>query len=116
VNTVEVLAHLTAHWPQLGGDGPEAEVRLRDWAQVISQNSAQTREAACEALVTGWQSEWPPKIADWREACRQLASRADLERPAIEAPQEPTVARERVAALIEQARKSIDANRYRRSA
>lgn len=113
MTTLEVLARLTAHWPQLGGDDAQAEIRMEDWVRVVERNSPGVRRAACEALVQGWKSDWPPKIADWQEASRQVAARAELEQPALGAPREPLAPKDRVFALIEQARRTVDASRYR---
>ena len=82
MTTIEVLARLTAHWPMLGGDDAAARVRLEDWQRVVERNDPHVRAAAIEALVNGWTSERPPKIADWQETTRQVIHH----RPELSAP------------------------------
>lgn len=112
MTTVEVLARLTAHWPQLGGNDQAARIRMEDWSRVVGRATPEMRAAVVHTLVTGRQSDWPPKIADWQETSRQLVQRnAELQATkdllAIEsAPAEPGM-RERVAAELAKARAAL---------
>lgn len=108
-----ILERLSGHWPSIFGNDAAAD----DWLDMIRRMEPRRGVATCDALVNGWQKDRPPHIADWQETARQVALFVDREdRPAIEAPTEPLADSESVRAAIEFARKSIDANRYRRSA
>src|SRR5580765_500896 len=104
VNTTEVLARLTAHWPALGGDDAYAEIRLADWAAAIDRFPPDVRAETIRTLIVGWEGDWHPMIADWLTLARQTMTRLEQERqqPALEAPPDEDLlgTRARVQALI----------------
>ncbi len=88
MRTPEVLARLTAHWPMLGGSDDAARVRLEDWRRVVDKNAPAVRSVAIETLITGWDKDRPPKLADWQETARQAIQRRPelLTQAALEGP------------------------------
>ena len=116
-----IRLRLVAHWPSLGGDAndPAAMMRLEDWLRTIQRCNPEVASEALELLIQGHEG-YPPTIGDWQAVCRSVASRhalerSTVERQALEAGAQPD-AKERIAALIQQARANVDAARKKNPA
>lgn len=103
---LEIFARLSAHFPALGGDDAAAVVRVKDWTDTIEQTPPDTAHRACFELTHGFDGI-APRLMDWHETCRRVATNKILEqRPALPSG-ERYVSKERFEKLMADARAAI---------
>lgn len=99
-----LVGRLAAQWPSIG----DTDLGADDWVNAICGLGWERGRVLVDEFVNGWTKDRPPRVADWQEAAREHARRDRLTAgPARGELEAAPASRERVAALIERARRSI---------
>jgi hypothetical protein len=111
-----LVGRLSAQWPSIA----DTDLGADDWVNALVALDYERGVAIVDQFLHGWTRDRPPRLADWQEAARDHARRVAITegtpRRRLD-PGPPTPGeRERVAALIDEARRAIAAAQSRRSA
>lgn len=110
-----LFARIVAHWPNLGGaaDDPLARERARSWTDALRRLDAKVGFDAVDRLIREHREPRLPRFADVQDRARAIARDHAEPHRAQRAIEAPAAARQRVAALVAQARDSIDLARQK---
>lgn len=97
-----LLLRLQAHWPSLAVE----EAAAADWLRVLSRLDLGHATRTADRLIDDWTQPGSPKIGHWQDYARAALPRPE---PTVAVPAAPVTAaeRERVDALIREARDAL---------